>query len=177
MGNRYEVVKEYILEQMTASKIKPGSKLPSVRELAQQCQVCNSTVVNAYRKLEQEKFIYSVPKSGYYAMKPKNTDLAPVNSSVIDLSKATPSRELLPFVKFRNCINQAIDSYQESLFTYSNPQGFEGLRNTLVKYYRQEQIFTSEGNMVITAGAYQALLILAKMPFPNGNSNVPLRYR
>ena len=46
------------------------------------------------------------------------------------------------------------------------------MRNTLVKHYRQEQIFTSESNMMITAGAYQALYILAKMPFPNGNSNI-----
>ena len=172
MENRYDVVKEYIIEQMKAFKIKPGSKLPSIRELAKQCQVCNSTVVNAYRKLEQENLIYSVPKSGYYAMKPKSIDIAPINSSVIDLSKATPSHDLLPFVRFRNCLNQAIDSYQESLFTYSNPQGFEGLRITLAKYFRQEQIFVSEDNMVITAGAYQALLVLAKMPFPNGNSNI-----
>lgn len=172
MENRYDAVKEYIVEQMNASKIKPGIKLPSVRELAKQCQVCNSTAVNAYRKLEQENLIYSVPKSGYYAMKPKSLDIAPINSSIIDLSKTTPSRDLLPFAKFRNCMNQAIDSYQESLFTYSNPQGFEGLRITLTKYFRQEQIFLSEDNMVITSGAYQALLVLAKMPFPNGNSNI-----
>ncbi len=172
MENRYEDVKEYIVEQMKSSRMKPGAKLPSVRELAKQCQVCNSTVVNAYRKLEQENIIYSMPKSGYYAMKPRNTDIVPDNSSIIELSKATPAHDLLPYHKFRNCINQAIDSYGGALFIYSNPQGFEGLRNTLVKYYGQEQIFTSESNMVITAGTYQALLILVKMPFPNGNSNI-----
>lgn len=172
MENRYDAVKSIIKEQIETAKLKPGSKLPSIRELAKKLKVCNSTVINAYRKLEQENIIYAVPKSGYYTMKPQNTDITPICPQVIDLSRAVPAHDLLPYGEFKNCLNQAIDSYKESLFTYSNPQGFEGLRSTLVKYYRQEQIFTSESNMIITAGAYQALFILTKMPFPNGNSNV-----
>ncbi len=172
MENRYDVVKTYIKEQIETSKIKPGSKLPSIRELAEKWSVCNSTIISAYRKLEQENIIYAVPKSGYYAMKPQNTDISPLCPQVTDLSRAVPAYDLLPYMQFKDCLNQAIDSFKESLFTYSDPQGLEGLRNTLTKHYSQEQIFTSESNMIITAGAYQALFILTKMPFPNGNCNI-----
>lgn len=172
MENRYDMVKSYIRDQIDDGKLKPGSKLSSIRELAEKLEVCNSTVINAYRKLEQENIIYSVPKSGYYTMEPKNIDISTACPQITDLSRAVPTNDLLPYVEFKNCLNQAIDVYRESLFTYSNPYGFEGLRSTLVKYYRNEQIFTSENNMILTSGAYQALFILAKMPFPNGNSNI-----
>lgn len=172
MENRYEIVKSFIKDQIETAKLKSGDKLPSIRNLAEKLNVCNSTVINAYRKLEQENIIYSVPKSGYYIFTPKNTSIMYGDHEIADLSKAIPANDLLPYIEFKNCLDQAIALHKESLFTYSNPQGFEGLRSSLAKYYMEEQIFTSISNMIITAGAYQALFILAKMPFPNGNSNI-----
>lgn len=65
-----------------------------------------------------------------------------------------------------------IDAYKEPLFTYTNPHEFEGLRKTLSKNFRQDQIFTSENDMIITVDTYQTLYTLTKMPFPNRNSTM-----
>ena len=46
--------------------LSPGYKLPTVRNLAQNLQVNPSTVVNAYKELERNGFIFSKRGSGSY---------------------------------------------------------------------------------------------------------------
>ena len=45
-----------------------GERLPSVRELAQQLSINPNTIQRAYRTLEQEGYICSVPGKGSFAM-------------------------------------------------------------------------------------------------------------
>ena len=45
-----------------------GERLPSVRELAQQLAINPNTIQRAYRTLEQEGYICSVPGKGSFAM-------------------------------------------------------------------------------------------------------------
>ncbi len=45
----------------------PDEKLPSVRELASQLVINPNTIQRAYRELEQEGYIISIPGKGSYA--------------------------------------------------------------------------------------------------------------
>ena len=56
-------IKNMILD----GEIKPGEKLPSVRELAKTLGVNPNTVTKAFQTLEREKIIYTVPGRGSYA--------------------------------------------------------------------------------------------------------------
>ncbi len=58
----YEQIKLMIKQHL----LSPGYKLPSVRNLAQNLQVNPSTVVNAYKELEKNGFIFSKRGSGSY---------------------------------------------------------------------------------------------------------------
>ena len=55
-----------IKNMIEKKEIKEGEKLPSIRNLAKKLEVNNITIVNAYKLLEQEGYIYSVKGSGTY---------------------------------------------------------------------------------------------------------------
>ena len=53
---------------IVSGAIAPGERLPSVREMAQQLSINPNTIQRAYRTLEQEGYICSVPGKGSFAM-------------------------------------------------------------------------------------------------------------
>ena len=55
-----------------SGKFKPGEKLPSVRELSSDMHINPNTVVKAYRILEQQGFIYSIPGKGSFVSSKQN---------------------------------------------------------------------------------------------------------
>ena len=53
-------------EQIEAGILSPGEKLPSVRELAVQLSINPNTIQRAYRQLEAEGWIATVPGKGCF---------------------------------------------------------------------------------------------------------------
>lgn len=171
MENKYEVVKALLKEQLMTSAIRPGEKLPSIRAASELWACSKNTAIRAYQELEKEHLIYSVPKSGYYAV------LRPVpgmqaTTDWIDFSSATPDADVMPYKDFQHCLNRAIELYEDQLFTYSDPQGFFTLRRSLEKHLAHSQIFALPSQICVVSGAQQALHLLASMPFPNGKGAV-----
>ena len=52
-----------------------GEKLPSVRELSTQLTINPNTIQRAYRELETEGYLYSVPGKGSFVSPDRSTDL------------------------------------------------------------------------------------------------------
>ena len=65
-GPIYEKVKNSLRRLMLSGVLPPDSKLPSVRELAMQLSINPNTIQRAYRELEQEGSIVSVPGKGSF---------------------------------------------------------------------------------------------------------------
>lgn len=63
----YEQVKTTLRKLIVSGAMSPDEKLPSVRELASQLVINPSTIQRAYRELEQEGYIISIPGKGSYA--------------------------------------------------------------------------------------------------------------
>ena len=63
----YEQVKEDLRRLVVSGVLRPGDKLPSVRELAGQLAINPNTIQRAYRELEAEGYIVSVPGKGSFA--------------------------------------------------------------------------------------------------------------
>lgn len=62
----YEQIKSGLRRQMTEGELPPGAQLPSVRELAQRLAVNPNTIQRAYRELEADGLILSVPGKGNF---------------------------------------------------------------------------------------------------------------
>ncbi len=70
----YEQLEEKLRRLILSGAIGEGEKLPSVRELASQLAINPNTIQRAYRELEQNGFIYSVPGKGSFAGKLSGVD-------------------------------------------------------------------------------------------------------
>ncbi len=63
----YEQVKAELRRLVVTGVLPPGEKLPSVRDLAGQLAINPNTIQRAYRELEAEGYIISVPGRGSFA--------------------------------------------------------------------------------------------------------------
>lgn len=170
MSSKYIKIVEEIKNQLTNGDLVAGSKLPSVRQLSEKFSCSKNTVIKAYSELEKEHLIYSIPQSGYYIVNEfKNPDN---NPAVIDFLSAGPDKNLIPYIEFQHCLNQAIEKYKEDIFTYSDHQGLYSLRTEIVKNLQNSQVFTEPDRVVIVSGSQQAIHLLTALPFPNGKKNI-----
>ncbi|SEN49538.1 PLP-dependent aminotransferase family protein [Paenibacillus sp. OV219] len=168
---KYENVKNDLKQQINSGAIKPGSKLPSIRELSVQWKCSKNTVIRAIDELEKEHLIYSVPKSGYYVIvRPSKSEGRPEGR--IDFAAASPDPGIIPYEEIGHGLNRAVQLYGDRLFTYGDPLGFLSLRETISQHMAVSQIFAEPERICIVSGSQQALHLLASMPFPNGKSAI-----
>ncbi|AWI55573.1 hypothetical protein DEH84_18500 (plasmid) [Aquabacterium olei] len=71
MGTRYEELAEAITLRIREGQLRPGEKLPSVRQACQNTHLSPSTVFQAYYLLESRGLIEARPRSGYYVCAPR----------------------------------------------------------------------------------------------------------
>ncbi|RAS77189.1 PLP-dependent aminotransferase family protein [Priestia endophytica] len=170
MSSKYIKIMKEIKLRLEDGSLIAGSKLPSVRQLSEDFSCSKNTVIKAYDELEKEHLIYSVPKSGYYVV--NEFQNARNEHETIDFLSAGSDKNVMPYLEFQHCMNQAIEQYKEELFTYSDQQGSYSLRVQIVKYLQDLQVFTQPERLVVVSGSQQALNLLVSMSFPNGKNNI-----
>ncbi|MFC0216560.1 PLP-dependent aminotransferase family protein [Paenibacillus chartarius] len=158
--------------KMNEGHYRPGQKLPSVRDAAKRYGCSVSTVVRAYAELEKRHAIYSISQSGYYVVDKPEAESAGKDDGKIDFSSAMPDSNVFPYLDFQHCLNKAIDTYKQQLFTGGNTRGMAKLRQTLVSHLANDQVFAKMEQIMITSGAQRALEVLSKMPFPNRKETI-----
>jgi len=87
----YEQVKEGFRQLILSGVLTADEKMPSVRELAGSLAINPNTIQRAYKELEQEGYICSVPGRG---------------SFVCDRSEALSARKAELFAELENTVSQ-----------------------------------------------------------------------
>ena len=64
----YAQIVDGFREQITGGVLRPGEKLPSVRDLAAQLAINPNTIQRAYNELESSGYCCSVPGKGCFAV-------------------------------------------------------------------------------------------------------------
>lgn len=140
--------------------LAPGGRLPSVRQSALEQSVSVSTVVQAYRHLEDARLVEARPKSGYFVMAaPQRTKLLepdtsapPTESMAVDISSLTervmqlatapgyvsfgaacPGPELFPQERLRRAFSQAALRHRRMLTQYPLVPGDDSLRRAVAR--------------------------------------------
>ncbi|WP_411843436.1 GntR family transcriptional regulator [Salinicoccus sp. HZC-1] len=62
----YEQLTQKVKQLIIQDVLRPDEKLPSVRSLAQELTINPNTIQKAYRELEREGYIYSLPGKGSF---------------------------------------------------------------------------------------------------------------
>lgn len=171
----YNQMREHIL----LGSLPADSKLPSVRDMANNLAVSRNTVDGAYQELFAEGYIYSKPRSGYY-VSPLDQEAAP-RSFVSKPEHQAPSLKGTPTYRYdfhparldqnsfpnrlwRKFFLECLRENPQQLSEYCNPQGERCLRFAIQNYLeRSRGVICDPEQIVITAGLQHSLDIVANV--------------
>ncbi|MTI67787.1 MAG: PLP-dependent aminotransferase family protein [Firmicutes bacterium] len=157
----YNEIKKLILDNMLKAEVK----LPPIRKLSQALNVNNVTVVNAYKLLEQNGYVYKKVGSGTFVkgldIKENKKNLTN-NSNIINFADASPTPDLFPVEEFKLVLNDVLDRDKGNAFGYQEIQGYSDLRNSIKNYINKYGINTKKDSIQIVSGAQQGIDIISK---------------
>lgn len=147
---KFQMVIQYIENEINDKRLTSGSKLPSVRIMAEELGCSKSTVQKAYERMKENRLAYVIDKSGYYLMNNPETILI---SDQINFSKLAINEMFLDQNTFQIIFNKIM------LEIESEDQDIEGLfslRVALKKYFKDRKIFTTVHDLFIYENIQQA---------------------
>jgi len=168
--------------QIQNRSLKPGDKLPSVRDLSRRLGISTATAVAAYGWLERHGAIHARPQSGHYvAARPPSvpeprteTRTHPpasvsIGELVLEVQKtardtrfapfgeAVVSPELLPAARLNRSVRMVTAAFPQHATIYEAPAGNPRLRRQIARLaYRLSCTFSPE-DVIVTSGAIEAL--------------------
>lgn len=92
---RYEALAHEIAESIAHGQLRPGERVPSVREASRSRGVSPSTVFEAYYLLEARGLIEARPRSGYFVSYAANGQQEPESSTPVTKGRAVEVSELV----------------------------------------------------------------------------------
>lgn len=159
--SKYQCIVDRIRQDIQNGKLLKGQKIPSIRKLADKYHCSKDTAQKALIELKYQKYIYVVPKSGYYVLENNLEDQQDMELSVRD------DRHQI-YEDFRICLNETLIGRENYLFNYySQQEGLEDLRQSVQQLLLDSAVYTSADKLVLTSGTQQALYILSQIVFPN----------
>jgi DNA-binding transcriptional MocR family regulator len=180
---RYEQLAHDVTQWIREGLLKPGERLPSVRDTCRARGVSPSTVFQAYGLLELQGLIEARPRSGYFVRsqrraprplplpavaKQEATDVvvselafdlleSTRDPAVVPLGSAFPAAHLFPFDALARSGARAMRRVKPQSITSALTAGDEGLRQALRRRYALQGVPLSEQELVVTNGAMEAL--------------------
>jgi GntR family transcriptional regulator/MocR family aminotransferase len=171
-----------------AQDLRPGTKLPSTRQLASQLSVSRSAVVSAYEQLLAEGYATGKIGSGSYVSSdlpepvegrgPKRSPRrAPIPAVLAqDFVDVTAQDEERPFNLGRTLVDarttalwrkssaRVFRALGHDHFGYSDPRGLPNLRNAICDYLRAARAVRCEPEqIVVTAGTQHAIDLIIRV--------------
>ena len=183
----YVQIANQLLEAVRTGALSAGAKLPSVRAMARQQGVAQSTVVQAYHWLEDAQVIAARPRAGFFVAPRKVSGRAVLEPTVsrpaqrpravaidwwgqrilgqdspadmLSFSSGTPGLDLLNTDRVRRAVVQAAQRQRNLLCTYPVGQGSEELRHALARYALTLGCSLDPANIVVTGGCMDAIAL------------------
>ncbi|WP_174508789.1 PLP-dependent aminotransferase family protein [Klebsiella oxytoca] len=179
---KYQQLAQQLTEQMALGVWQPGDRLPSLREQVVSSGMSFMTVSHAYQLLESQGRIIARPQSGYYvAPKPVklrqpappaqvtrdeavdiNTYIFEVlqasrRASMLPFASAFPDPRLFPLQQLNRSLAQVSKTATAMSVIENLPPGNSELRHAIARRYALQGMNISPDDIVITAGALEAL--------------------
>lgn len=193
--HRYEQVAAHVRQLVENGAYTTGQKLPSVRSLSQQLQVSITTVLEAYRSLEDQLLVEARPQSGYYVSPPQATPVAPAvdlecaeptpvgtgeffmqhlrnqrRSDLIQFGTADPNPDDLPVLRLAKTLAKVAREHARAVVSYDIPPGCEELRVQIARRALQARCVVSPDEVMLTLGAQEAIMLCLRATCQAGDT-------
>ncbi|MEJ8325560.1 PLP-dependent aminotransferase family protein [Kosakonia sacchari] len=177
---KYQRLAQQIAEQIDLGVWRPGEKLPSLREQVTSSGLSFMTVGHAYQLLESQGRVIARPQSGYFVAPAPGLPRAPAakvtrdeavdintyifdvlqascDASVLPFGSAFPDPKLFPMPQLNRSLAKVSKSATAMSVIENLPPGNSQLRHAIAKRYARQGMNISPDEIVITAGALEAL--------------------
>ena len=187
MDTLYQSVADRMQGMIDEGALRPGDRIPSVRRLHQQWAVSVSTVLEAYRLLEDRGLVEARPRSGYYvrahprSLLDEPSATAPprrpqrvrtnvvmrmhaevADPSIVQLGAAVPDPHLLPVRVLARKVGEVMRRRPEASHGYLFGQGSEALRRQIARRMLDAGCTVPPADLVVTGGGQEALFLSLK---------------
>ncbi len=179
----YKQLAEDLTVLIRQGTLKPGDRVPSVREISRERGVSPATVIHAYELLEGQGLLETRPRSGYYvgtqatppAPQPRKSRPSPRstlldvselvfevleslrNRAVVPMGSAFPSPKLFPLRKLASALCTSARQMDPWSTVEDLPGGSAELRRQISRRYLRAGATVSPDEIIITGGALEAL--------------------
>ncbi|MCT4632356.1 MAG: PLP-dependent aminotransferase family protein [Firmicutes bacterium] len=140
-----------------AGELKAGDKLPPIRKIAKGLEVNNSTIVNAYKLLEDKGLVLKKAGSGTYIKGDEYEELP--EDGVLNFASGSPHQDIFPVEEFKVLLNKVLDRDGGRAFQYDDTKGYYNLRKAIKESGFQNIAIEK---IQIISGAQQGLDIISK---------------
>ena len=179
----YVQIAQSLSRQVADGALRPGDRVPSLRQLSQQQRVSVTTALQAYMWLENRGYLEARPQSGFYVRTPFANLIAepqfdasktrPIavgrNPVLIELNEASndarnvpfghgcASAELFPNRKLNLILQHVVRQTPLHSARYDLPPGVESLRRQIARRSLEMGCEFSASEIVVTSGALDAI--------------------
>ena len=179
----YLRIAENFTQQVAKGTLRPGDRVPSLRQISRNRRVSISTALQAYLWLENRGYVEARPQSGFYVRAPfsslipepqfhpastappaagMNAILSELIHSVNDPSNipfgaGCASAELFPIRRLNLILRRIVHQKPEHSVEYHFPPGSEALRRQIARRSLETGCTFSPGDILITCGALEAI--------------------
>lgn len=178
----YEQLAADIDSQIRQGVLRPGDRLPSVRQASQQRQLSISTVLRAYLLLESQGLVQSRPQSGFFVTKRRGGRASPeppapiAISDSVDVSRLVlstlraitvddalplgspyPDPAAFPFERLNRYIHAAGQQGSAHGLRDALPPGHPELIRQIARRYLEQGLVVDPAELIITIGATEAI--------------------
>ena len=143
-SHKYLDIYNYIKEAIDTDVFEDGQKMPTIRALSEHLNVNKDTIINAYKKLNNEGYLYQNQGSGSYV---KKKDLLKnfkkeygeifqrlINNNkmeLIDLTGETTSANFFEIKTLKNVLDKVLDRDGVNALEYNDSMGYRKLREII----------------------------------------------
>jgi GntR family transcriptional regulator/MocR family aminotransferase len=180
----YSQIYTYIKEEIKKGNLKPSTRLPSTRRLAEHLKVSRSTTQMAYEQLLSEGYIEAVPYKGYYVLRidglvhtgqafgEEKRALISISSSrsstkpgwSVDFSPRGIDLCAFPFNTWRKISKNTLVDDNREMFVAGDPQGEVGFREAIRTYLHSARgVNCCSEQIIVGAGSEYMLMLLSQI--------------
>jgi 2-aminoadipate transaminase len=191
----YLQVRDALQAEVRAGRLAPGTRLPSVRDLARRLRLNVNTVVHAYRLLEEEGTVEAHAAKGTFVRGGAPGRIAPPPAAplstarppraipavaaphaapdgAISLATGTPDPALFPFEAVRRLVGEALDEAGPALLQYAAAEGDPALRAAAAALLAEAGVAAAPDDLLVTTGAQQGIDLVARALVADGDAVV-----
>jgi DNA-binding transcriptional MocR family regulator len=183
-STKFDLLARELEQQIASGVLRPGDRLPSVRQTSASRGLSPSTVFQAYYQLESRGLVRAAPRSGYFvAARAGDVLLAEPQTSqpqsgsqtveindliyaclssarardIVPLGSAFPSPALFPLDRLRRALVSGTRRLEPWNMVDDLPPGNLQLKREISKRYLRQGMAVAPNEIVLTNGAMEAL--------------------